>query len=58
MNAVDWIEGTVPSLKEKDGLVDLSMADVANGGIVVGAGLIEKPIYIIRFQGLIGSTHQ
>ena len=52
LNAVDWIEGTVPSLKEKDGLVDLSMADVANGGIVVGAGLIEKPIYIIRFQGL------
>tara|TARA_B100001564_G_C20607217_1_gene655749 strand:- start:273 stop:1178 length:906 start_codon:yes stop_codon:yes gene_type:complete len=52
LNAVDWIEGTVPNLKEKDGLVDLSMADVANGGIVVGAGLIEKPIYIIRFQGL------
>ena len=52
LNAVDWIEGTVPSLKEKDGLIDLSMADVANGGIVVGAGLIEKPIYIIRFQGL------
>ena len=26
-------------LTEKDGMIDLSMADVANGGIVAGAGL-------------------
>ena len=28
------------------------MADVANGGIVVGAGLSNRrPIYVIRYQG-------
>jgi len=52
LTAVDWIEGTVPPLTEKDGLIDLNMADVANGGVVVGAALFEKPIYVIRFQGL------
>ena len=33
-------------------MVELSMADVAGGGIVVGAGLMgRRPMYIIRYQG-------
>ena len=52
LTAVGWVGGTLPKLKEKDGLIDLSMADVANGGIVAGAGLSgRRPIYIIRYQG-------
>jgi len=52
LTAVGWVGGTLPHLTEKDGLVDLSMADVANGGIVVGAALSNKrPIYVIRYQG-------
>ena len=52
LSAVGWVGGTVPELTEKDGLIELSMADVANGGIVVGAGLSKRrPIYVIRYQG-------
>ena len=37
---------------EKDGMIELSMADVAGGGIVTGSALMrEKPIYVIRYQG-------
>jgi pyruvate/2-oxoglutarate/acetoin dehydrogenase E1 component len=33
-------------------MIELSMADVAGGGIVVGAGLMmTRPIYVIRYQG-------
>ena len=39
LTAVGWVGGTLPHLTEKDGMIDLSMADVANGGIVAGAGL-------------------
>lgn len=52
LTAVGWVGGTVPEMTEDDGLVELSMADVAGGGIAVGyarAGL--RPIYIIRYQG-------
>ena len=42
----------MPELTEKDGLIELSMADVANGGIVVGCRTIKRrPIYVIRYQG-------
>ncbi len=52
LTAVGWVGGTIPELTEKDGLVELSMADVANGGVVVGAGLTKRrPIYVIRYQG-------
>ena len=52
LSAVGWVGGTIPPLKEKDGIVELSMADVANGGIVAGAGLSNRrPIYVIRYQG-------
>ena len=38
LSAVGWVGGTVPELTEEEGLIELSMADVANGGIVAGAG--------------------
>jgi len=52
LTAVGWVGGTLPELYEKDGMVEVSMADVADGGFVVGAGLMKsKPIYVIRYQG-------
>jgi len=52
LTAVGWVGGTLPELYEKDGMIELSMADVAGGGIVVGAGLmLTRPIYVIRYQG-------
>ncbi len=61
LTAVGWVGGTVPGLTEKDGLTELSMADVAGGGIAVGHSLPKfvdgreiagrRPIYIVRYQG-------
>ena len=52
LSAVGWVGGTLPELFEKDGMVELSMADVAGGGFAVGSALAGKrPIYIIRYQG-------
>jgi acetoin:2,6-dichlorophenolindophenol oxidoreductase subunit beta len=52
VTAVGWVGGTIPEMTEEDGIVELSMADVANAGIVTGAGLMNRrPIYVIRYQG-------
>jgi len=52
LTAVGWVGGTLPELYEKDGMVELSMADVAGAGIVVGTALSgERPIYVVRYQG-------
>lgn len=52
LTAVGWVGGTLPKLYEEDGMVELSMADVAGGGIVVGAALAgERPFYVVRYQG-------
>ena len=52
LSAVGGVGGTLPELYEEDGMVDLSMADVAAGAIVTGAALSgRKPIYVIRYQG-------
>lgn len=52
LSAVGWVGGTLPELYEKDGMIELSMADVAGGGIVVGSALAgRRPFYIIRYQG-------
>ncbi|MDB2700747.1 hypothetical protein N9Z35_04370 [Alphaproteobacteria bacterium] len=52
LTAVGWVGGTLPELHEKDGMVDISMADVAGGGFAVGAALAgRKPMYVIRYQG-------
>jgi len=42
----------LPELYEEDGMVELSMADVAGGGIAVGMALANRrPMYVIRYQG-------
>jgi pyruvate dehydrogenase E1 component beta subunit len=52
LTAVGWVGGTLPELYEDDGMIELSMADVAGGGFAVGAALAgKKPMYIIRYQG-------
>jgi pyruvate/2-oxoglutarate/acetoin dehydrogenase E1 component len=52
LTAVGWVGGTVPELTEEEGLVELPMADVMAGGIVVGSALAGKrPIYLVRYQG-------
>jgi pyruvate/2-oxoglutarate/acetoin dehydrogenase E1 component len=52
LTAVGWVGGTLPELYENDGMVELTTADVANGGFVVGAGLKGiRPIYVVRYQG-------
>ena len=52
LTAVGWVGGTLPELYENDGMIELSMADVAGAGFAVGAGLVgRRPIYIIRYQG-------
>ena len=51
VSAVGWIGGTVPEMTEEEGIVELSMADVAGAGIAVGAALANRrPIYVIRYQ--------
>lgn len=52
VTAVGWIGGTVPEMTEAEGIVELSMADVAGPGIAVGVALVgRRPIYVIRYQG-------
>jgi pyruvate/2-oxoglutarate/acetoin dehydrogenase E1 component len=52
LTAVGWVGGTLPELYEEDGMVELSMADVAGGAIVAGAALAGgRPIYVVRYQG-------
>lgn len=52
LTAVGWVGGTLPELYEDNGMVELSMADVAGSGFVVGAALDNRrPMYIIRYQG-------
>jgi len=52
LTAVGWVGGTLPELYEEDGMVEVTTADVANGGFVVGAGLTgRRPIYVVRYQG-------
>ena len=52
LTAVGWVGNTLPELYEEDGMVELTTADVANGGFVVGAALKGlRPIYVVRYQG-------
>ena len=52
VTAVGWVGGTVPQMTEEQGIVELSMADVAGPGIAVGTALAgRRPIYVIRYQG-------
>lgn len=48
ISAVGWVNNTVPNC---EGIVELSMADVAGAGISVGAAIVgRRPILVIRFQ--------
>ena len=52
VSAVGWIAGTVPEMTEEEGIVELSLADITNAGVVVGAALVgRRPIYTVRYQG-------
>tara|TARA_R110000824_G_scaffold119818_1_gene274201 strand:+ start:14391 stop:15311 length:921 start_codon:yes stop_codon:yes gene_type:complete len=52
LTAVGWVGGSLPKLYEDGGMIELSMADVAGGGIITGAALAGKrPIYVVRYQG-------
>ena len=52
LTAVGWVGGTLPEMYEDEGMIELSMADVAGGGIVTGAALTgDRPIYVVRYQG-------
>ena len=52
LTAVGWVGGTLPEMYEDEGMIELSMADVAGGAIVTGAALAgDRPIYVVRYQG-------
>jgi pyruvate/2-oxoglutarate/acetoin dehydrogenase E1 component len=52
LTAVGWVGGTLPEIYEDQGMVELSMADVAGSGFAVGSALAgRRPIYVIRYQG-------
>ena len=52
LTAVGWVGGTIPELTEQEGIVELPMADVMAGGVVVGDALTGgRPIYVVRYQG-------
>lgn len=52
LTAVGWVGGTLPEMYEDEGMVELSMADVAGGAIVTGTALAgERSIYVVRYQG-------
>lgn len=54
LTAVGWVGGTVPELPNHENIIELSMADVAGGGIAVGASLFgNRPIYVVRYQGFL-----
>lgn len=55
LTAVGWVAGTIPPIENSPNIVELSMADVAGGGIAVGAALDEtRPIiYVVRYQGFL-----
>ncbi len=49
VTAVGWIGGTVPDC---EGIVDLSMTDVAGPAFAVGCALMgRRPIFVVRYQG-------
>lgn len=52
LTAVGWVQNTIP--KQKKGIVELSMTDVAGSGMAVGAAIGgARPIFVMRFQSLV-----
>lgn len=49
VTAVGWIGGTVPDC---EGIVEISMTDVAGPAFAVGCALVgRRPIFVVRYQG-------
>jgi len=46
LTAVGWVGGTIPELTEQEGIVELPMADVMAGGVVVGDALTGADQYM------------
>lgn len=47
-----WVAGTIPSLPEHPGYVELPITDIAGVGIAVGAAIANRPtVFISRYQG-------
>jgi len=55
LTAVGWVGGTIPAIKNHANIIELSMADVAGGGIAVGSALDLRhtTIYVVRYQGFL-----
>ncbi|MDP3792412.1 MAG: hypothetical protein Q8Q89_01645 [bacterium] len=52
LTAAGWVGNTVPELPDHPNLVELSIEDTSNPGLVVGYALAgRRPIYICRYQG-------
>lgn len=52
LTAVGWVGGTVPKMTVEEGIIELSMSDVAGGYMAAGVALAgRRPIYIVRYQG-------
>lgn len=52
LSAVGWVARTVPELKPKDGLIEMSMDDTCSSYMAVGYALAgRRPIYVCRYQG-------
>ena len=51
VTAVGWVNNTVPDC---EGIVELSMADIAGAGIAVGTAIVgRRPIFVVRFQNFL-----
>ena len=52
LSAVGWVQNTVP--KQKKGIIEFPMTDVAGAGFAVGAAIAgSRPIFILRFQSFL-----
>ena len=52
LTAVGWVQNTVP--KQKKGVIEFPMTDVAGAGFAVGAAIAgSRPIFILRFQSFL-----
>ncbi|MBI3274269.1 MAG: hypothetical protein HYZ69_03940 [Candidatus Colwellbacteria bacterium] len=52
LNMANSVAGTVPSLTEKQGLIDLSMGDCFASGAAVGYARAGRPVvFVTRYQG-------
>ena len=51
LSAVGWCGGTIPDMPE--GIIELPVSDLNNGGVVTGFALAKPIQYVIRYQGFV-----